>query len=149
MVTRKSARPNNKVVSETVISFPQRHFNEPVTKDRLLEELAKVVTFKPDLLRLLRIPPNMVRGVNGKYEFFDILSIQQFPSGASETPFMCYNGKTPAPEWIKQRYLAVTEADGKQHLTFVDPLRGVFIKEELSDQASIASKLYSLIYSVK
>jgi hypothetical protein len=131
-----------------VLLFPSRNVMEPSSRESVIADLSRSgVTLEPGLLRLLRLPRLMVRGMNEKLEFFDVLSNQPFPASMEDSPPRCY-GKSKAPSWVSQRYLAVTEEEGKKFLTFIDTPREIFIKEDLADQASIRSILYEKIMAV-
>jgi hypothetical protein len=136
-------KPDAKKSGE-LVKFPARKqpdfFSGQDTYDVLGLEKIEIA---PELRVLMRLPRLMTRGVNEELEFFDSMSIPPFPFKAEDSPSHCITNGIRIPGWVQQVYFSITKEGRKRVFTYVDRPRGIVLKEPFSDQAKIASKIYS------
>jgi hypothetical protein len=89
----------------------------------------------------------MVRGINAETEFYDSMSVQPFPMREEDSPADCIDKGLPAPEWVRLRYVSIIKEGEKSSLIFIDAPRRIFLKEDISRQDVICSKIYDAIIS--
>lgn len=129
-----------------VVRFPARKDFDSVPREGVVDLLSSYgFEISPKLLPLLRIPPTMVRGNDEKMEFFDVLSIPPFPYRPEDSPSHCFDEGLDAPSWVKSRYLSIVGEKGSLKLVFIDTSRHIFLKEAITEQDRIASKLYEKV----
>lgn len=126
-----------------VLKLPLQRSSEFLSKDEFVSILEKAgFKLDPEVLRYLRVPHALVRGMNEKFEFFDARSTQPIPSAQEDLPLHCFEKGKQAPSWISSWYLCVTGSEGGAVVVFVDKGRGVFLKEAFSDQGELAQKIF-------
>ncbi|MBU0531878.1 hypothetical protein KKE38_04390 [Candidatus Micrarchaeota archaeon] len=140
----KKKSPTPKPGEKNIIKFPARKqpdfFSGQDTYDVLEREKIKIA---PELRVLMRLPRLMTRGVHEELEFFDSFSIPPFPFREDHSPSYCIATGMPIPEWIRQVYFSITKEKRTHVFTYVDIPRRIVLQESFSDQAKIASKIYS------
>ncbi len=81
----------------------------------------------------MKIPQLLNRGKAEKYEFFDLESRPPQERGENDSPSYCYDKRMPAPAWVSNWYLSITEEGGNKFVTFVYPPKKVFVKCPIAD----------------
>ncbi len=143
MARTRQKQKDPKPEDAKVLKLPLTRTSEFVTKDEFAGILEKAgFKLEPEVLRYLRVPHALVRGMNEKFEFFDARSSQPIPSSQDDLPLYCFDKGKPAPSWISSWYLCVTGSEGGAVVVFVDKGRGVFLKEAYSDQGELAQKIF-------
>ncbi len=131
-----------------VLKFPKRSASEHVGREGVFHAF-RTLGFElgPELRKFMRLPDRMVRGINAETEFYDTLSVQPFPMREEDSPADCFAKGLPAPSWVKVRYVSIIKEGEKSSLIFIDAPRGIFLKEDISRQDVISSKIYDAIVS--
>jgi hypothetical protein len=126
-----------------VLKLPMKQATGVMSREEVLETLEKAgLGLDPQVVRFMRVPNRLMKGMNEKFEFFDTLSAQPIPSAQEDLPSYCFEKGKPAPAWITSWYMSIAPAEGHIKLTFIDKGREVFLREDYSDQREIAQKIY-------
>ncbi len=122
----------NAEVARLPLGFPERQGQASsfMSKEELVSLLLRRgFDVSSDLVNAMRTPANLFQGKYERYEFFDCSSFPQpFPYHDSDSPARCIEAKAPAPAWIKEWYMAITEEGGQAYLILVFKPRDLFVK---------------------
>jgi hypothetical protein len=131
-----------------ILKFPRRTVSEQVGREGVLQAFRSLgFDIGPALQKFLRLPARMVRGINADVEFYDSMSVQPFPVREEDSPADCIEKGLPAPSWVRLRYVSIVKEGEKSSLIFIDAPRRIFLKEDISRQDDISSKIYDAIIS--
>jgi len=146
--SRKNGGAAEKPPGGELLKFPKRGMSEHVGREGVFQAF-RTLGFElgPELRKFMRLPDRMVRGVNAETEFYDTMSVQPFPMREQDSPADCFAKGLPAPSWVKIRYVSIIREGEKSSLIFIDAPRGIFLKEDVSRQDVISSKIYEAIIS--